>query len=217
MATVLEGLDVSGIQGLGANAGVQRPIDWAAVRAAGFRWCYIRLTRGAEEVDVDAERNLAGCLANGIVPGFYHRAFRDLSQPDMQALHFTQHLQRIGADRVTTLPPCLDYEDQLPGQDWADAFIDRQRSLTGRREAMLYTSGSYVDRYLGGESWMDGQMWLWIADSGKYTGATKGNPKYLTPRVLAHQYGQSDGVPGLNGRLCDVNVTTGDLLATAGR
>jgi lysozyme len=206
--TPLDGLDVSSIQG---------EIDWAAVRAAGYRWCYIRLTRGTDEVDVAAARNLAGCAAHGILPGFYHRAVPALGGPDAQALHFAVHLSRIPASLVVTLPPCLDYEDQLPGQQWSQEFITRLRGLTGRAETMLYTSGSYVDAYLGGESWMDDRLWLWIADSGKYTGATKGKPQYRTPRVVAHQYGQSTTVPGLDGHLCDVNVSIGDLIATAKR
>jgi lysozyme len=206
--TPLDGLDVSSIQG---------EVDWVAVRRAQYRWTYIRLTRGIDEVDIAAARNLAGCVANGILPGFYHRAFPTLGPPDVQALHFAMHLSRVPANLVITLPPCLDYEDQLPGQQWSQEFITRLRSLTGRREAMLYTSGSYVDAYLGGESWMDPDLWLWIADSGKHTGATKGNPKYRTPRVVAHQFGQSTTVPGLSGRNCDVNVTTGDLIGTAKR
>lgn len=211
MITQLDGLDVSSIQG---------EIDWAEVRAHGYRWCYIRLTRGVDEVDSMAEANFAGCVANGIIPGFYHRAFPLLGNPDVQAAHFAAHLSRLETNWWTTLPPCLDYEEKVRKPEWAQEFITRTRVMTGRFQSMLYASGSYVDTYLGGEAWMDPGISLWIADSGKFTGATKGKPKYLTPRVVAHQYGQSRDVPGIPAAATqgvDVDVTTGDLLALAGR
>lgn len=196
-------LDVSSIQG---------EVDWKKVRAAGYRGAYLRLTRGIEEVDTHSAKNLAGCLENGILPGFYHRAFKSFEQPDVQALHFASHLQRV-APLTRMLAPCLDYEDQIEGKAFCQEFIRAFREYSGHSKVMVYTSGSYVDAFLGGESWMDTDTSLWIADSGKWTGATPGKPKYLTPRVVLHQHsGPVFDVPGIPaGVLCDVNVTTGDI------
>ncbi|RZQ60465.1 glycoside hydrolase family 25 protein [Amycolatopsis suaedae] len=204
--TPLDLLDVSSLQGT---------IDWAAVRRGGYRGAYIRLTRGLEEVDALAADNLAGCLRNGLLPGFYHRAFHELGKPDVQALHFAMHLQRV-AGPVRMLPPVLDYEDQAPGKEFCQTFLAAVRGYTGRRTQVIYTSGSFVDQWVGGESWMDPDIWLWIADSGKYTGATPGKPKYLTTRVVLHQHsGPQPNVPGIPADapnpLCDVNRSTGDL------
>jgi hypothetical protein len=208
MVAVTEGLHVSSIQG---------PVDFAAVRDAGYRWCYIRLTRGIAEVDTLALRHYAGCLDNGVLPGFYHRAFNGVGTPRVQAEWFVRHLPATYAAGQLTLSPCVDYEDQLPGQEWCSEFLGRQRELAGRADTCLYTAGSYVDSFLGGEGWMDPQMWLWIADTGRWTGATKGRPRYGTSRVRAHHYGQSVEVPGLGGRLCDVDVAMGDVRAMTGK
>ena len=205
----LEGIHVSSIQG---------EVDWAEVRAAGYRWAIIRLTRGIAEVDSNAERNMWGCIENGVLFGFYHRVLQPTAwAPEVQALHFSTHLNRLVAPGLSMLPPCVDYEDQTAGRLFVQTFIDRVRQVTGRRKALIYTSGSYVDTYLQGEGWMDSDTHLWIADTGRYTSSTKGHPRYVTPRVVAHHYGTVTVVPGLGGRPCDVDVSVGDLLATVDR
>lgn len=202
------GVDVASLQGA---------INWPKVKTTtDIKFGITRVTRGLAEVDTAAQGNYAGMYQNAILPGTYHRAFVEMGYPEKQALHFATWFQRVTFKGDMMIPPVLDYEDQKPGQEFCQRFIEAFRGYTGIEEMLIYTSGSFVDAYLGGESWMDDKIGLWIADYGTYTGATPGNPKYKTDRVFIHQYSASlklaaNGIPGNGLGNTDGDITTRDL------
>lgn len=197
-----EGIDVADLQG---------QIDWLAVWNAGYRWAYIRMCRGVAEVDTATGRNLMQATSAGLLVGVYHRVFPDLGSPEDHALHFLACWNRLEeAMPVLTLPPALDYEEKVyGGAAWCREYMARVRDVTGRDDHTLYAPGSWFGTYIG-EDAIDPNVHLWIADSGRYTGATKGRPKYQHPQAFAHQYGQSNTVPGVKA-LCDLDVSIGPL------
>lgn len=204
----VNGVDVADLQG---------KINWGLAKSTtNIKYGITRVTRGLVEVDTAAQTNYAGMYQNAILPGTYHRAFVDLGSPEKQALHFATNFARVTFKGDMMIPPALDYEDQKPGQEFCQRFIEAFRGYTGIEEMMIYTSGSFVDKWLGGESWMDDKIYLWIADYGTYTGATPGNPKYKSDRVYIHQYSStlklgSNGIPGNSSGNTDGDVTTKDL------
>lgn len=204
----VKGVDVADLQG---------NINWPLVKnTTDIKFGITRCTRGLAEVDTAAQKNYAGMYQNAILPGTYHRAFVDQGYPEKQALHFATNFQRITYKGDMMIPPALDYEDQKPGKDFCQRFIEAFRGYTGIEEMLIYTSGSFVDTWLGGEAWMDDKIHLWIADYGGFTGATPGNPKYKTDRVYIHQYSSklklaANGIPGNGGGDTDGDITTKNL------
>lgn len=199
----LDGIDVSSIQG---------DIDWPAVRASGTRWAYIRLCRGVDEVDGAAAKNLIQAQIASVLVGVYHRVFPALGSPETHALHFLAVLNRNrDALPMLTLAPALDYEEKIDGGGpWCREYMRIVREATGRREHVLYAPGSWFGTHIGTEAWADPNIRLWVADSGRYTGATKGHPKFQHSQSFAHQWGQTDKQPGVTG-LCDLDVSIGQL------
>lgn len=204
----VNGIDVADLQG---------KINWSLVKSTtNIKFGITRVTRGLAEVDTAAQVNYAGMYQNAILPGTYHRAFVDQGSPEKQALHFATNFQRVTFKGDMMLPPALDYEDQKPGKEFCQRFIDAFRGYTGVEDMLIYTSGSFVDAWLGGESWMDDKIHLWIADYGTFTGATPGFPKYKTDKVYIHQYSSklklaSNGIPGNSAGDTDGDVSTRDL------
>jgi GH25 family lysozyme M1 (1,4-beta-N-acetylmuramidase) len=208
MLEPINGVDVGSLQG---------NINWPKVKTTtNIRFGIVRTTRGLEEVDTAAQSNYAGMYQNGILPGTYHRAFVDMGKPEQQALHYAMHWNRVTFGSDIMLPPALDYEDQKPGKEFCQRFIEAFRGYTGVEEMLIYTSGSFVDTWLGGEAWMDEKINLWIADYGGFTGATPGNPKYKTEKVYIHQYSSklklaANGIPGNSAGDTDGDITTKNL------
>lgn len=204
----VNGIDVADLQG---------KINWSLVKSStNIKFGITRVTRGLAEVDTAAQVNYAGMYQNAILPGTYHRAFVDQGSPEKQALHFATNFQRVTFKGDMMLPPALDYEDQKPGKEFCQRFIDAFRGYTGVEDMLIYTSGSFVDAWLGGESWMDDKIHLWIADYGTFTGATPGFPKYKTDRVCIHQYSSSlklsaSGIPGNSAGNTDGDISTRNL------
>jgi lysozyme len=199
----MEGIDVSVIQG---------EIDWLAVRGSGVRWVYIRLCRGVDEVDTAAARNVQQATAAGVLVGVYHRVFPNLGSAELHASHFLSQYNRLsGVLPPVTLAPALDYEEKVyGGGPWCREYMAMVRGATGRARHVLYAPGSWFGTYIGTEGWADPATALWVADSGQYTGATKGHPKFQSPQTFAHQYGQTDAMPGVKG-LCDLDVSISPL------
>jgi hypothetical protein len=127
-----------------------------------------------------------------LITGLYHYAQPTLT-PEANADAFSVQVNRLGAV-PGHLPPCLDLEigtGDLSG--WAQRFVARLRANTGCVRVVVYSSTSFFRNQIT-ETWMDGNIALWIAHPGQ----PPGQPGYLTPRVAIHQYstGQVAGVAG---------------------
>jgi GH25 family lysozyme M1 (1,4-beta-N-acetylmuramidase) len=200
----LDGIDVS------SN---QKAIDWSAVYNAGVRWAYIRLCRGVVEVDTRVAANVVDAARAGILLGVYHRVFPNLGSAEDHAMHFIAQWNRI-ADLAPeiTIAPALDYEEPVAGGGpWCREYMDRIRNITGRAHHVLYSAGSWFGNYITPDAWEDPNVRLWVADTGRWTNATKGHPKFTHPQMFAHQYSQTGSMAGIPEAACDLDVTTGPL------
>lgn len=184
-------LALPGVRGVDTSSWQGAP-DWARVRASGYQFAYIKASQGANSTYPTAIGQFGAATANGVVAGLYHYADPSLS-PQSNAIAFATQLKRLGALTSSNLPPCLDLEE--PGialNMWASQFFETLRSECNIQRVMLYTGASYFSTNLT-EQWMDPDILLWIAHYGR----TPGQPGYLSPRVVMHQYSSTEKIPGI--------------------
>ncbi len=203
MAIAVRGVDVARYQG--------EP-DWSAVRTAGFTFACIKATEGVGYVSPVLDGQLAGARRAGMATGLYHYARPDTNTPQQEAAHFAAQLARLGAGTVGNLPPCLDIEvDAVDLAGWVKGFLAALRGHTGRDEVMIYASTSWFLDKLEADSWIDPEVFLWVAHHGREPGL----PGYRTDRVALHQHTSDGRVPGIEGAV-DLNVALVDLTVLTG-
>ena len=180
-------------------------IDWAKVKAAGYRGVMIRALGNknlAPYVDPCFEKNYAAAKAAGLDVGVYW-----YSTATTQALVNAElsMLKDALSGKELTLPVAMDVEDAkltaLDKQDLTDltAYALHEVEQMGFY-AQLYTYTSFAKAHLfvGGAALHPYDVWL--AD---YTGKT---PK-VDFKYSAHQHTSKGSVPGISGSV-DLNVTT---------
>lgn len=159
MATALLGIDVSDNQG---------DIDFAKVWGAGFRFCIVKATEGADYQDSRFAINLQRIRDLGAGAGFFPGAYH-LARPDHRAGRsggetegkwFCSVLQSTAAKLGLSLAdgflePVLDMEiyDESDASDnlgWVQGFLGVVTSELGRT-GMVYTGANYW-RYQVGDS-----------------------------------------------------------------
>jgi lysozyme len=84
----------------------QRAIDWAAVAASGIRFCFIKATEGAGNVDLAFGKNWKSAGDAGLLRGAYH-FFHPTAPTAAQADSF---IRTVGRLEPGDLPPALDLE-----------------------------------------------------------------------------------------------------------
>ena len=87
----------------------QLTVDWASVAASGIRFCFIKATEGAANVDRRFLENWRGAGAAGVLRGAYH--FFHPSVPS--ATQAESFLRIVGRLEPGDLPPVLDLEVPL--------------------------------------------------------------------------------------------------------
>ncbi|WP_125728154.1 GH25 family lysozyme [Kibdelosporangium aridum] len=196
----LEGRDFSRFNG---------EIDWDKSATTGMKFAWIQSCRGVNSPDDQLRNNLLGARRNNILVGLYQRVFPDDGGPAEHARHFMEQWVDIYPELpAVMLPIAVDYEEHIRGGGaWCMEYIRLLRLATGRRNFVVYSMGSMfgVELELAPIE-ADPNVHLWVADSGKYTGATPGNPKFKHPRMIAHQYGKRP-LAGATGDI-DWNVST---------
>ena len=161
--TTAEGPDVSKYQHPGGAA-----IDWGAVRAAGFRFTFIKASEGVT-ADLDnpyytTDWSAAGNV--GLLRGAYHfaRPALPISTAQLQARNFVAVTGSMQG--AADLPPVLDVEvsgglGQADLVAWVQAWLTEVENLTGRRP-MIYTGLNFWNGATGGSSALSGYR-LWFA------------------------------------------------------
>ena len=180
-------------------------IDWAKVKAAGYRGVMIRALGNknlAPYVDPCFEKNYAAAKAAGLDVGVYW-----YSTATTQTLVNAElsMLKDALSGKELTLPVAMDVEDAkltaLDKQDLTDltAYALHEVEQMGFY-AQLYTYTSFAKAHLfvGGAALHPYDVWL--AD---YTGKT---PK-VDFQYNSHQHTSKGRVPGISGNV-DLNVTT---------
>lgn len=197
----VEGIDVSRYNG---------PIDWAKVAASGIKFAWIQACRGVDDPDAQLLNNVRGARDNRVLFGLYQRVFPEQGGPAEHARHFMESWLTVYPELpAVMLPTVVDYEQRIRGGGaWCMEYIRLLRLATGRRNFVVYSMGSMfgVEVELAPIE-ADPNVSLWVADSGKYTGATAGNPKFKHPKMIVHQFGKRP-LPGAVGDI-DWNVSTG--------
>ena len=176
----------------------QPSVTWGAVAAAGYGYALVKASEGASRSYPTTDAQWNGAIGAGLVCGLYHFADPAVA-PEVNADSFAQQVNRLGAT-AGHLPPALDLElgsGDMSG--WCQAFIARLRQQIGYQRVMVYSNASFFSASIG-ETWMDDDVVLWIADYS----AAPGRPRYLTPRVAIHQYSKAAVVPGVAGAV-DLN------------
>lgn len=180
-------------------------IDWAKVKAAGYRGVMIRALGNknlAPYVDTCFEKNYAAAKAAGLDVGVYWYSTaitRALVNAELSML------KDALSGKELTLPVAMDVEDAkltaLDKQDLTDltAYALHEVEQMGFY-AQLYTYTSFAKAHLfvGGAALHPYDVWL--AD---YTGKT---PK-VDFKYNSHQHTSKGSVPGISGNV-DLNVTT---------
>lgn len=181
----------------------QRTIDWPAVRRAGIRFAFVRLSDGTTQLDPMFAANWSESRRAGVPRGAY-QFFR----PDQDAIAQADLMVNAmrGRDRAE-LPPVLDVEITagLPAAvvaERAAAWIAHVRARLGV-EPIVYTG---VDMWRNGGGDRLAAQLLWVAHY------TLGCPAVPAPwtRWTFWQHTDQGAVPGIEGPV-DLNLFSGTV------
>jgi lysozyme len=130
-------------------------VDWPHIRAAGYRFAYLKATEGATWRDSTFVRNREEAVRAGLVTGAYH--FFTLCRPGReQARNF---VAAMGAPSPASLPPAVDLEfggncGERPSREALraelGAFLAALDSA-GHPPAVLYVTEEFHRAYLDGQ------------------------------------------------------------------
>lgn len=193
----LKGIDVSHWDG---------QVDYAKVKASGYKVVYIKASEGTRNVDPMLEAHYKGAKAAGLHVGFYHfMSPVDEQDARKQAEHFVETIK----GKSYTCRLALDLEvnkKQLSKEQitsLAIVFLNRVKELTGKG-TVVYTYTSFVKENLT-ERLKDYRLWIaqygvnWPDDNG------------IWDSWIGFQSTEHGKVPGINGE-CDLNEFTEDII-----
>jgi GH25 family lysozyme M1 (1,4-beta-N-acetylmuramidase) len=181
-----------------------KPINWTAVANSGMEFAFVKATESNTYTNPFFADDYADSLAAGLVHGAYHfarPAYPIVSTAEAQASYFAKKIGNVNTP--DTLPPVLDLEvtGGLPQADlvtWAQVFLYRLRSLTGRTP-MLYTYPSFWTDVLADPTAF-ARFPLWMASYGS-----------SAPVAELWQYTDSASISGISGK-----VDESEFLGTTG-
>lgn len=195
------GIDISNHQGT---------FDWAAAKAGGVKFAWVKATEGKTFVDKQLARNLSEARKYGIPVGAYHFARPDFGTADAEAeaAHFVKTLKANGGLKSGDLLPVLDLEstDGPKGaslSQWASKWMAAvQKALDVK--AVFYSYPSFITSTMAGAFGL-GDHILWLASYGPNDGQQhRAKPVGAWNVVDVHQYTSNGRIPGISGRL-DLN------------
>lgn len=189
-------------------------IDWAAVRASGQRWAFVKATEGTGYTNPYFAADWHDSAAAGLYRGAYHYA-RPSSASGSATTQAQYFANAIGPQQVPgTLPPVLDLEESgglspTALVAWTHEFLRAVQSDTGRLP-MLYTYPNFWKNQMAGSAEFT-QYPLWIASYGSTAPPTLGWPHWTF-----WQYTSSGTVNGIaTSGATDVSVFNGTSLDLA--
>jgi lysozyme len=184
----IHGIDVSKWQG---------KVDWAAVKAAGTKFAFIKATEGGDHVDERFLENWVGAQRAGVPRGAYHFVF--WCRPAHEQMEWFKN--NVPND-PTALPPVLDVEwnhlsRKCPrGATKAEALamirfmLMEMQAYTGKRP-IIYTDINFHRDVLEGE--LDGYAY-WLRST-----AAEPEERYANRRWTFWQWTATGRVPGMRG------------------
>ncbi|MFM8943932.1 MAG: glycoside hydrolase family 25 protein [Actinomycetota bacterium] len=198
--TYAEGIDVSHWQGT---------ISWPTVKGAGKSFAFLKATQGTGYLDATYATNRSGANAVGIPVGAYH--FADVTKTPTNTAGARAEAEWFVANaqpRVGDLPPVFDIEKNnglgtIALTDWAMAWLERVRQLTGIYP-MIYTSpAGWNDRFgaAGNVVAESGYGLLWVAHWTTAASPTIPANNWAGNGWTFWQYTSSGTVPGISGNV----------------
>jgi len=195
-----QGIDVSGYQ---------PNINWAAVKANGVQFAYIKATEGTGYINPQFSSQYTGATNNNIIRGGYHFARPDISSGATQANYFLAHGGGWSADG-RTLPGALDIEYNPYGATcyglsasamvaWIHDFSNTYQARTGRYP-VIYTTTDWWTTCTGNNGGFGSTNPLWIARYASSIGTLPAGWPFTT----FWQYASSGPNPG------DQDIFNGD-------
>ncbi|MCX6087489.1 MAG: GH25 family lysozyme [Caldiserica bacterium] len=203
---MIQGIDVSRWQCGGEQAG--DPINWAAVRSAGYRFVFVKATEGLNITDACMSVLVPGARSAGLLTGVYHICWPAENTAAAEAAYFLKtagHFIGLGF-----LVPVLDIEPRynIKGAAmvrWIDEWSGIVRGTTGANP-LMYCSASVAADLHKADPTIDGRYRLWIAG---YTPSAQPNTGGWDSWVF-WQYADNGTVPGIEGHSVDLDWFNGN-------
>jgi len=174
-------------------------VNFAAVKAAGHSFVWIKATEGNGYVDPMFQHNWNAASNAGLIRGAYHFMKSGAGGPS-QADHFYQTVHNAGGLKATDMGLCLDYEDR-PGiaamgssaaVAEAQAFLQRLQAIS-HRHPVIYLDSSMGTNEVHGAF---GQYHLWLAN---YNAELSLPPQWSDWAFWQYDdHGTVNGIPGAN-------------------
>lgn len=208
----LDDYTVNASDAVGAPVGIdvsrwQGKIDWQKVRAAGYRFAFIKATESSFHVDPNFKTNREAARKAGFYCGFYH-FFRPQVMVEVQIMNFVKTVAPL---QPGELPPVLDVE--VP-EDWRDIPLPQRveyvlQWLKGVEMKLgvrpyLYGSPSFFRDVLGNDPRLK-EYRLWIAH---YKGGSQPDVPAPWSMWTFWQHSEVGRVPGITGNV-DLNRFNG--------
>lgn len=203
---MIQGIDVSRWQCGGDHAG--DPINWAAVRSAGYQFTYVKATEGLNITDAFMSVLVPGARSAGLLTGVYHICWPAENTAAAEAAYFLKVAgQFVGPG---FLVPVLDVEPKynIHGAAmvrWIDEWADVVRAAKGANP-LIYCSASVAADLHKADATIDGRYRLWIAG---YAPAAQPNTGGWDSWAF-WQYADNGTVPGIEGHSVDLNWFNGN-------
>lgn len=203
---MIQGIDVSRWQCGGDHAG--DPINWAAVRATGFQFAYVKATEGLNITDAFMSVLVSGARSAGLLTGVYHICWPGENTAAAEAAVFL----RVAGQYVAPgfLVPVLDLEPRysIGGAAmvrWIDDWANIVRAAKGVNP-IIYCSASVAANLHKADPTIDGRYRLWIAG---YVSSAQPNTGGWDNWAF-WQYSDSGTVPGIEGHRVDLDWFNGN-------
>jgi lysozyme len=184
----IQGIDISKWQG---------EIDWAAVKAAGTQFAFMKATEGGDHIDERFWTNWRGAQKAGVPRGAYHFVFWCRPAVD-QAAWFRKNVP----NDPDALPPVLDVEwnghsktcpKRLPKEEalgMIRTMLAAMEEHTGKRP-IIYTDIPFHRDVLEGEL-LDYPHWV-------RSTAAEPHERYANRKWMLWQFTTTGRVPGISG------------------
>ncbi len=164
------GYTINGIDVSSHDHANGKTVNWAAQKAAGDEFAYVKATEGTSYTNPYFDQDYNGAKASGLYVGAYAFGRPDLGNPVGQANFFADTLQ--WATDGKTLPPFLDMEwpyaslglpacyglSQSAMRDWISAFLTQLQARIGGRKPMIYTNVNWWNPCTGNSTAFSGYL-----------------------------------------------------------
>jgi len=202
---MIQGVDVSRWQ---SSDRAGNPLNWAAVRATGFQFAYIKATEGLNITDAAMSVLVPGARSAGLLTGVYHICWPADNTAAAEAAYFLQTAGQYIAPGF--LVPVLDIEPRynihgVAMVRWIDEWAGAVRAAKGVNP-VIYCSASVAADLHNADPTIEGRYHLWLAG---YAAAAQPNTGGWGSWAF-WQYTDTGTVPGIEGHNVDLDWFNGN-------